>query len=81
MSEEERQRYEYERAHAVARWRAMGIDAAHEDAAQHGDPCATIEEARARIGAWLRGIATHAVIEAAAQGYLAGWQATTEGGR
>lgn len=82
MNDEERQRYEYERAHGAARWRAMGVDAAHEDAEQHGDPCTTIDEARRRIGAWPRGTsATPDDVEAAAQGYLAGWQATTEGGR
>ena len=57
-------------------WRAMGVDAAHEDAEWHGDPCATIEEARARVGEWLRGLATTDDVEACAQGYLAGWQTT-----
>ena len=57
-------------------WRAVGIEAALEDAAQHGDPCATIDEARVRIGVWLRGTyASDAEVEACAQGYLAGWQA------
>ena len=57
------------------KWRDMGIDAAHEDIAQKGDACATIEEARVRIGAWLRDTAaTPEDIEACAQGYLAGWK-------
>ena len=56
------------------KWRDMGIDAAHEDIAQKGDACATIEEARVRIGAWLCDTAaTPEDIEACAQGYLAGW--------
>ena len=32
------------------KWRDMGVDAAHEDIAQKGDACATIEEARVRDG-------------------------------
>ena len=57
------------------KWRSMGIDAAHEDIAQKGDACATIKEARERIGAWLRDSdATPEDIEACAQGYLAGWK-------
>jgi len=58
------------------KWRDMGLDAAHEDIAQKGDSCATIEEARVRIGAWLRDSdATADDVEACAQGYLAGWAA------
>ena len=61
-------------------WEQMGREAARDDAAQGGDPCATIDEARVRIGVWLRGTyASDAEVEACAQGYLAGWQATTKG--
>lgn len=57
-------------------WQSIGVEAAHEDAAQHGDPCTTIDEARVRVGTWLAGSdATPDDIEAASQGYLAGWQA------
>lgn len=59
------------------KWRDMGLDAAHEDIAQKGDSCATIEEARVRVGAWLRDSdATADDVEACAQGYLAGWSST-----
>ncbi len=58
-------------------WYASGVDAAHEDAAQKGDPCDTIDEAHLRVRAWLRGTdnVSGEDIEACAQGYLAGWAA------
>ena len=35
-------------------WQKHGRDAAHDDIARHGAPCATLDEARRRCGAWLR---------------------------
>lgn len=57
-------------------WRGVGVDAAHEDRRGRGEPCLAIEEARRRIGAWLRSSSegvTDAQVEAAARGYLDGW--------
>lgn len=64
-------------------WRDEGLSAAHEDIGlRWPEPCTTIDEARRRMGACLAGSdATPDDVEAAAQGYFAGWQATTEGVR
>lgn len=64
-------------------WKSTGRDAAHDDIARHGAPCATLDEARRRCGAWLRSqpelCVTDADVEECAVSYLATWQAHARG--
>lgn len=56
-------------------WRKSGRDAAHEDATREdAAPCTTLDDARVRCAAWLEDV-EGADVEAAAEGYLAGWAA------
>lgn len=56
-------------------WRKSGRDAAHEDAtSEDAAPCTTLDDARVRCAAWLEDV-EGVDVEAAAEGYLAGWTA------
>ena len=60
-------------------WEKTGRDAASEDIAGGAEPCATLDEARTRCGAWLRSqpslAVTDADVEACAGAYLRTWEA------
>lgn len=59
-------------------WEKTGRDAASEDIAGGAEPCATLDEARTRCGAWLRSqpslAVTDADVEACAGAYLRAWE-------
>ena len=59
-------------------WEKTGRDAAHEDIAGGAEPCTTLDEARRRIGQWLRS-QTPAVAavdaDVCAAAYLRAWEA------
>ena len=59
-------------------WEKTGRDAAHEDIAGGAEPCTTLDEARRRIGQWLRSqtpAVAAADAEACAAAYLRAWEA------